>query len=143
MGYYGQELQDTITIMDFKIKIKEKIYDISIAECPNGSVDIKVGDKSFSFAPSGTSGGRTPTVSEFGQSQKVIMSKELKASLGGIVSEIFVKVGDKVGSGQKILTLLAMKMENEILAESEGVVKDIKVSPDQAVKEGEILITFE
>ena len=128
--------------MDFKIKIKDKVYDISIEESSDEKVSIKVGGRSFSFNAS-TSKTEEVTVSEFGKTQKVLSEKELKAGLGGIVSEIFVKQGDRVKSGQKLLTLLAMKMENEIVAESEGVIKSIIVKPDQAVKEGEILVIFE
>ncbi len=132
-----------ITNMDFKIKIKDKVYDIGIEEFSNEKVSIKVGGRSFSFNNTTTGKTEEVTVSEFGKTQKVLSEKELKAGLGGIVSEIFVKQGDHVKSGQKLLTLLAMKMENEIVAESEGVIKSIIVKPDQAVKEGEILVIFE
>jgi biotin carboxyl carrier protein len=129
--------------MNFKIKIKEKIYDVDISEKSNETVSIKVGDRSFSFPSSSVSNEGELTVSEFAQNQKILSSKELKASIGGTISEIFVREGEAVKQGQKILTLLAMKMENEIVADSEGVVKKILVKPDQAVKEGELLILFE
>ncbi|MDD4409946.1 MAG: acetyl-CoA carboxylase biotin carboxyl carrier protein subunit [Candidatus Pacebacteria bacterium] len=128
--------------MNFKIKIKEKIYDISISEQEDETVNIRVENRSFSFG-STSAAKKEMRVSDFGQTQKALSSKELKSTLGGIVSEIFVKEGEAIKPGQKILTLLAMKMENEVIAESEGVIKKITVAPDQAVKEGEILVIFE
>ncbi len=127
--------------MNFKLKIKEKIYDITIDKKDEEKVDIKVNDKIFSF--SNASEEEKFLVSEFGRNQKKVATKEVKASLGGIVSEIFIQEGVKVQEGDKLLTLLAMKMENEIVSESEGVVKKILVKPDQTVKEGELLIIFE
>jgi glutaconyl-CoA/methylmalonyl-CoA decarboxylase subunit gamma len=58
------------------------------------------------------------------------------------VSELFVNVGDIIKPGQKLLVLSAMKMENEILAEYEGKIKEIKIAKNQKVKEGEVLITL-
>lgn len=127
--------------MNFKIKVKEKIYDIKITDRAD-VVDIRVGERSFVFGSKRTSEEKDFTVSEFGQAQKNLSKKEIKATIGGIVSDIFVKEGEEVKEGQKILTLLAMKMENEITADFSGVVKKILVRSDQAVKEGEILIRF-
>lgn len=128
--------------MNFKIKIKEKIYDIDIAEQSEDIVNIKVGGRSFSFGSNKSISEDDLTVSEFGQAQKVLLKKEIKASIGGIVSEIFVKEGEEIKQGQKILTLLAMKMENEIISDFPGTIKKILIKPDQAVKEGEILVLF-
>ncbi len=67
----------------------------------------------------------------------------LKAPMGGRIIEIKVKPGDKVAKGATLLVYEAMKMENDINAEFEGVVKNVLVTPDQVVGADDLLIEFE
>ena len=68
-------------------------------------------------------------------------SNALKSPLPGIILEIACKVGDTVKKGQKVLVLEAMKMENNIIADRDGTIKDIKVTKGDSVLEGaELLI---
>ena len=53
-----------------------------------------------------------------------------------------VNVGDEVKAGQKVLVLEAMKMENEITAEYNGKVTEVKVEKGQNVLEGDVLIVI-
>ena len=53
--------------------------------------------------------------------------------------QIFVNVGDQVKRGDKILMYEAMKMENNFLAEADGVIKDIKVKVGDNVLQGAVL----
>ena len=54
--------------------------------------------------------------------------------------EISVKVGDKVEAGQVVLILEAMKMENDIEAETSGTVSKILVEVGRLYKLGLTLI---
>ena len=63
----------------------------------------------------------------------------LSAPMPGKVTEILKKAGDKVGKGETILLLEAMKMQNEIGAPVSGTIKSLHVSRGQAVKAGEIM----
>ena len=54
-----------------------------------------------------------------------------------------VKVGDKVSIGQTIICIEAMKMENNIRIDREGVVTAIKVEANVTVTDGEILLEIE
>jgi biotin carboxyl carrier protein len=53
-----------------------------------------------------------------------------------------VKEGDTVKIGQKLITLEAMKMENNINADKEGTVSSIKVKQGEQVMEGDLLIVI-
>lgn len=64
----------------------------------------------------------------------------IKSPLPGVILDIYVKEGDKVSIGQKLITLEAMKMENNINADKEGIVKSIKISKGDSVLEGDTLI---
>lgn len=67
-------------------------------------------------------------------------SSAIKAPLPGNVINIFVKEGDTVNKGQKLLTYEAMKMENEVQSTKDGSVKAIKVAPGDSIIEGQDLI---
>lgn len=66
----------------------------------------------------------------------------IKSPLPGVILEIYVREGDSVKIGQKLLMLEAMKMENIINADKEGRVALIKVSKGDSVMEGDILIVI-
>lgn len=66
--------------------------------------------------------------------------KPIKAPLPGNILNILVKEGDQIKKGDKILVYEAMKMENMLVAESEGTVKNIKVAVGDAVLQDDILI---
>jgi glutaconyl-CoA/methylmalonyl-CoA decarboxylase subunit gamma len=62
------------------------------------------------------------------------------APLPGNIIEIVVKPGDIVKKDQKLMVMEAMKMENQILADKDGVIESIKVEVGQAVLQGDKLI---
>ena len=66
----------------------------------------------------------------------------IKSPLPGTILDIFVKPGDKVTVGQRILLLEAMKMENNIESDKAGTVAEIKISKGDAVMEGDVLIVI-
>jgi biotin carboxyl carrier protein len=66
----------------------------------------------------------------------------IKSPLPGVILDIFVKEGDNVKPGQHILMLEAMKMENNIDADKEGVIKEIRVQRNDSVMEGDVLVVI-
>ena len=69
-------------------------------------------------------------------------SEKVLAPLAGTIRSIHAKVGDKVSSGDTLLTLEALKLENEIVAPIDGVVASIDVSSGDTVENGAILVTL-
>jgi|WetSurMetagenome_2_1015567.scaffolds.fasta_scaffold430074_2 biotin carboxyl carrier protein len=123
--------------MKLKIKIKNKEYEIDILEKDGNNLSVKVGDKNFVFGMSKSA------KEQRSKTENSVFSKEIKSSLSGIISNVFVKEGEMVDAGEKVLTLSAMKMENEIVSESKGRIKKILVKEGDKVKEGETLIVLE
>ena len=66
--------------------------------------------------------------------------RPVRAPMPGMVVKIEVAVGDAVTPGQGVAIVEAMKMENELKAESAGVVTRIHVEPGDAVEKDQILI---
>lgn len=69
--------------------------------------------------------------------------KEIKAPMPGLVLEIAVAEGQEVNEGEKILILVAMKMENSIIIHTHATIKRIAVSAGQAVEKGQVLVELE
>ncbi|MDD2942298.1 MAG: hypothetical protein PHC51_04950 [bacterium] len=68
---------------------------------------------------------------------------EIKAILPGRVNLIRVKAGEKVQAGQSVAVLEAMKMENEITTQSDGIVRKVNALDGQIVSKGEVLIELD
>ena len=67
----------------------------------------------------------------------------LRSPLPGTILDILCKAGDTVKRGQKLVVLEAMKMENAINADRDGVVKEVKANKGDSVLEGADLIVIE
>jgi len=68
--------------------------------------------------------------------------KDVKAPMPGLVLDIRVEAGQAVVKGDPLMVLEAMKMENVIKADGEGVVGSIDVTKGDAVEKGASLIKF-
>ena len=60
----------------------------------------------------------------------------------GTILSVNVKQGDAVKSGQVLMILEAMKMENEIMAPCDGTVASLAVSQGASVDTGAVLCTI-
>jgi biotin carboxyl carrier protein len=69
--------------------------------------------------------------------------RQVTAYMPGRVVEILAAEGERVEAGQGVLVLEAMKMKNEIQAESAGVVTRILVDSGQTVEGGDPLFEME
>lgn len=134
-----------------KIKIGEKIYNIEILEIKENLLKVRIEDKDYFFAKN-EFGEIIPVdaqAKDLGLLTKenevlweTLAGKEIKSPIAGTVSSIDVKKDQTLKPGQKVATLIAMKMENEIISETSGVVKEIKVKENQFVNSGDVLITL-
>ncbi len=68
---------------------------------------------------------------------------EVKAPMPGLITKVLVKPGDVVQTGQGVIVLEAMKMENELTAPADGTVKAVHVREREAVDKNAILIELE
>jgi acetyl-CoA carboxylase biotin carboxyl carrier protein len=67
---------------------------------------------------------------------------EIKSNVSGTVIELLVKVGDNVSIDQDILSVESMKMEMMVPSTASGVVKEIKVSAEEFIQEGQVLLVL-
>lgn len=79
-------------------------------------------------------------------SKKIINNdgaKEVVSPIQGQVTNLKVKVGDKVKKGDVLIIIEAMKLENEVVSPFEGQVAEILVTKGQNVKAKEPIIIIE
>jgi len=134
--------------MKTEIQIGDKVYQIEILEPKENLLKVRVNDKEFFFTKNEL--GELSFVEDFQPSLKeteivsgTSIEKEIKSPLAGVISSIMVKKGEEIKPGQKVATLISMKMENEIISEGYGKIKEVKVKENQFVNSGDVLITLE
>jgi pyruvate carboxylase subunit B len=67
----------------------------------------------------------------------------LRAPMPGLVVRVVAEPGQRVSAGGGVVVLEAMKMENELKAAVEAVVKAVRVRAGEAVEKGQVLVEFE
>ena len=68
---------------------------------------------------------------------------EVRATLPGLVVAVGVREGDEVAEGAPLLTIEAMKMQNEVRAPRAGRVVAVAIAPGQAIAAGTPLLRIE
>jgi len=70
-------------------------------------------------------------------------SGQVSVPMQGTIVKVLVEVGQAIESGQAVVVLEAMKMENQIQSERAGTVKEIKVAPGDTVGAGDVVAVIE
>jgi len=137
---------------NFKFSIAGKKYDVSVLSLNGNTARIKVNDEDYVVEiERDIKPNKTPIVvrSTVKEPEKEIEKKsggpktEIKSPLPGIVIKIFVKPGESVEKNQRLFSLEAMKMENEIKAERAGVIAGIRINEGQSVLQDEIIMEMD
>ena len=131
----------------YEYKVQGVDYEVEIEEVEGNIAKVKVNGISFEVelkqpinAATAISHPRpvTPPVA----AAPAGTGTPVKAPLPGTITSVNVKVGDKVNTGDAVVVLEAMKMQNNIEAESTGTVTSIAVNVGDSVMEGAVLITI-
>jgi biotin carboxyl carrier protein len=134
---------------NYKFVINGTQYEVDILSLEGGKAEIEVSGTHYVVEiQREVRQAKTPTIvrSVAKEPHKEIEKKSggpktaIKSPLPGIIVNIFVKPGDIVKKNQKLFSLEAMKMENEIKAERDGVVSTVKVTPGQSVLQEEVVL---
>ncbi|MEA3455341.1 MAG: biotin/lipoyl-containing protein [Campylobacterota bacterium] len=112
----------------YTVVVDGKKFSVQVAE---GNADIQVTEAAAPATPA------TPAVS--GGKGGV----EVHSQTPGNVWKILLNPGDSAKEGDKIMILEAMKMEIDITAPQDGVIKTVDVNVNDAVSDGQLLATME
>ncbi len=129
-------------IRQFKVKVNKKDYHVEVEEVANEiaiSPAAEMAKKKMENAVSRDSSHKKKKAAiTFAPGSKC----ELKAPLPGTIAEILVEDGKSVHTGEKLLVLEAMKMENAILAPATGKIESLSVKTGDSVLGGQVLLTI-
>lgn len=135
----------------YKFTITGDEYDVHIKDIEDNIATIEVNGTKYEVVIQGEVKStktprlvRKPIVQQPGEGlikkQQSTGGSAVKAPLPGTIFKINVAVGDQVKSGDKLLVMEAMKMENQILAEKDGEISVIKVKEGDSVLQDDVLL---
>jgi len=75
--------------------------------------------------------------------EKANDSYVLVAPMPGLVVDVFVAPGDRVDVGTPLVVVEAMKMQNELVSEVAGTVREVRATAAQPVDSGALLVAIE
>ena len=142
---------------EYKYKINGTEYKVSVGDIENNEVNIEVNGVPYKVeleekkAKSSVVKSVKPAPAPRTSTGEKVVAKPaavptggsaVKSPLPGVINDIKVKVGDTVKSGDTVVILEAMKMENDIKSNVSGVVKAINVNKGDSVQEGADLIVI-
>lgn len=113
----------------YTITVNGNAYDVTVDEADGSAAPVaapapkKAAPAKKAAAPAGAQGNAT-----------------VNAPMNGTIVDVKVKVGDKVTNGTVIAVLEAMKMENDIVSDKDGVVASVNVNKGDAVETALLLL---
>ncbi len=147
---------------EYKIKVNGNEYAVSVGGVENDVAQVVVNGTEYavevegmrqsvvSKTPKIVQSPVVPTVDSHPATQNTSSpavtaaagAGDLRSPLPGVILDVMVSEGDTVKMGQRLMLLEAMKMENNIDADRDGVVRSIKVRKGDSVLEGDVLLTI-
>ena len=135
---------------NFKFKINGKEFETTVQEGQNG-LSVTVNGKEYAVEVEQAAAAAKPVIKKIAAAapaatpvaaapKKAASAGAVTAPLPGSITKIVVSVGQAVKSGDLLLTMEAMKMENNIVADRDGSVTSILVQPGTTVQTGDALV---
>lgn len=140
----------------FKFTISGKPYEVEVQNIEGNNAEVNVNGALYKveleeqqapvFSPVARPAQSAPKTVSASQSAPQPAAKgkgyEMSAPLPGTIMQIFVKQGDVVKKGDKLLMYEAMKMENNLLSEVDGTISTINCREGDNVLQGDVLIVI-
>ena len=131
---------------NYKLKINGNDYNVDINEVEGQEIKLSVNGENYTVTVDQEikQPKAKPVVRPVAPSAQVAPAAGAKVTtpLPGTILDVYVNVGDAVKAGQTVVLLEAMKMENNIEADTEGTVKEVRVRKGDSVLEGDILVVI-
>ena len=148
---YVVEIQDiegnianvTVNGIPFEVEMKQPVKSskqkVKLSDVQN---NISASSVASAGSAAGSSSAASSDSASSSKQATPAAGKPVVAPLPGTINEIKEKVGDTVNTGDTVVVLEAMKMQNNIDAETSGTITSINVNKGDAVMEGDTLVTI-
>ena len=117
----------------YTITVNGTAYDVTVDEADGSAAPVAAAPAPKAAAPK-----KAAAPAAAGAAGNVTIA----APMRGNIVDVKVKVGDKVTNGTVVAVLEAMKMENDIVCDKDGVVASVCVNKGDAVETGAAVITI-
>lgn len=121
----------------YRITLNGEVYEMEIELIGEGSAPVNTASAPVAVNTEPAAVQKAPASADNTSADGAAVSP-----MPGTVVKLMAAQGDRVGKGQPVLVLEAMKMENEITAAKDGVLTELRVSEGQTVAGGEILFVI-
>ena len=120
---------------NYRVTVNGVVYDVVVEEVAAPTAPVAPAAPAPVAAPVAPAAPKAPASNQAGTVQ-------IKAPMPGSIIKINVKPGDTVKKGDVLCVLEAMKMENDIMAVSDGVVASIEITQGASVETDAVLVTL-
>ena len=136
---YNVEIQDIENNIAY-VSVNGKQFEIEMPETINTHSKPKKEVTQKESKPVAVARKQAPEAKQ--ESKPASKGMKVTAPLPGTITEVKVTVGQAVKEGDTVVVLEAMKMQNNIEAETNGTITEIHVSNGDTVMEGKPLVTI-
>ncbi len=131
----------------FKFNIHGNKYNVEVKKVEGNSVKIEVNGTCYQVQlDQEVKAVKTPKLVRSAVKTHKALNKvesgalKVNCPLPGTIISVSVSDGNTVKSGDTLLVYEAMKMENKVLAEKDGVIKNIRVKAGDSILQDELLL---
>jgi biotin carboxyl carrier protein len=127
----------------FNITVNGSTYEVEVEEIGGVSAPAPAARPAAPApAPKAAAPAAKPAAPKAAPKAAPAGGNSITAPMPGTILDIKVKEGDTVKSGQVLVILEAMKMENEIMAPADGKVVSISTNKGASVNAGDVLVVL-
>jgi biotin carboxyl carrier protein len=138
--WYPLEMERVGETARYSVLLDKRPIDVFAEETPNG-YHIVIGPRMYAVGvPSGR--GRRAGGPESVEAIPDTGEWVLVSPMAGVIQDVRVQPGDEVESGQVVMVIEAMKMQNDLHARRAGTVKAVYVTVGQRVDQGTPLLVL-
>ena len=119
---------------NLKITVNGVVYDVQVEETDGSTAAAPAAASAPKAAPKAAAVPKKSTGTQG--------SEKVTSPMPGTILNVAVKAGQAVKTGDVLVVLEAMKMENEIKAAHDATVASVEVSKGESVDTGAVLVTF-
>ena len=113
----------------YNVNVNGTAYEVTVEEVKGGAAPAPVAAPAPAPAPA-------PAAAPAGAGEQIT------APMPGTILDVKVSAGQAVKSGDVLMILEAMKMENEIMAPHDGTITSVSISKGASVESGTLLCTI-
>ena len=139
--WYPIEMERLGDSARYSVLLDRRPYDVFAEEGPHG-YHIVIGSRTFVINTPGLARGRRAGGPADMETTTDTGEWVLTSPMAGVIQEVRVQPGDEVETGQVMMVIEAMKMQNDLHARRAGTVKAVYVSVGQRVGQGAPLLVL-